>query len=150
MKRPVLAVLSGALLAMSPANTLPSEASLRAADAEQMRIIIQADANAQQQFMHPNYIINAPANVVRHKDEVVAELVRGGMATETFERIIEGTALTGSVGVVMGREVVKPSPMSNLGKLYPGRTLQRRFTNVFLWEGTKWRFLARHASIVAP
>ena len=39
-----------------------SEASLRAADAEQMRIIVQGDAEAQQAFMHPNYMINGPSN----------------------------------------------------------------------------------------
>lgn len=39
-----------------------SEASLRAADAEQMRIIVEGDAKAQDAFMHPNYILNAPAN----------------------------------------------------------------------------------------
>ena len=49
----------------------------------------------------------------------------------------------------MGREIVTPSPDSNLGRLHPGRTLPRRFTNVFLWEDGRWRFLARHASIVA-
>ena len=150
MKRSVLTVLSGLSLAASPPAAVPSEANLRAADAEQMRIIVQGDAKAQQRFMHPNYIINAPANVVRHKPELVVELARGGMASESFKRVIEGIAITGDVGIVMGREVVKPSPTSNLGKLHPGHTLQRRFTNVFLWEAGKWRFLARQASVVVP
>jgi hypothetical protein len=115
-----------------------------------MRIIVEGDAGAQQAFMHPNYIINAPANLVRRKPELVAMLARGGMASERFERVIEGTAITGHVGIVMGREVVRPTPTSNLGRLHPGTILQRRFTNVFLWEDGKWRFLARQASIVGP
>jgi hypothetical protein len=72
------------------------------------------------------------------------------MASESFERVVEGTAITGPVGIVMGREVVRPAPTSNLGRLHPGETLQRRFTNVFLWEEGKWRFLARQASVVSP
>jgi hypothetical protein len=48
----------------------------------------------------------------------------------------------------MGREIVKPAEASELGKLHPGKTLQRRFTNVFLFENGKWRFLARQATIV--
>ena len=93
----------------------------------------------------PNYIINAPADVVRRKPELVADLARGRIASESFNRVIEGTAITGNVGIVMGREVVKPTPTSNLGKLHLGQTLHRRFTNVFLWEGGRWRFLARQA-----
>jgi hypothetical protein len=146
----VLIALSALSPAASPPRAAPSEANLRAADAEQMRIIVEGDAKAQQKFMHPNYIINAPANVVRRKPELVADLARGKLASESFKRVIEGTAITGNVGIVMGREVVKPAPASNLGKLHPGQNLQRRFTNVFLWEHGKWRFLARHASVVGP
>lgn len=135
------------LLAASGAVATPNEASLRAADAEQMRIISEGDAAAQRAFMHPNYLINAPANVVRRKADVVAILERGGAASERFERVIEGVALTGDVGIVAGHEIVKPTPTSNLGKAYPGQTLTRRFTNVFLWEDGKWRFLARQATV---
>ena len=39
-----------------------SESSLRTADAEQMRIIVDGDAKAQAAFMHPNYILNGPSN----------------------------------------------------------------------------------------
>ena len=100
--------------------------------------------------MHPNYIINTPANVVKRKADVVAMLARGDIASDSFTRKIEGVALTGNVGVVMGSEVVKPSPNSELGRLHPGKTLNRRFTNVFLWDQDKWRFLARQATIVSP
>jgi hypothetical protein len=149
MLRPILCLASGLLVAAAPVNTAPSEASLRAADAEQMRIIVEEDAKAQQAFMHPNYMINAPVNAVKRKPELVAMLARGGMASESFERVVEATSLTGNVGVVMGHEVVTPAKDSNLGRLHPGKSLQRRFTNVFLWEGGKWQFLARQATIVA-
>jgi hypothetical protein len=150
MKLLALAWATALSLAATSPNSAPNEANLRAADAEQMRIIVEGDAKAQQEFMHPNYIINAPANVVRRKPELVADLARGAMGSESFQRVIEGTAITGNVGIVMGREVVRPTATSNLGKLHPGQTLHRRFTNVFIWEGGKWRFLARQASIIAP
>jgi hypothetical protein len=89
-----------------------SEASLRAADAEQMRIIVEEDAPAQRRFMHENYIINGPANRVMRKPVLVEMLAQGKMASERFERTIEGIALTGNIGVVMGSEIVRPSPKS--------------------------------------
>jgi Domain of unknown function (DUF4440) len=125
------------------------EQGLRAADREQMRIINEEDVAAQKEFMHPNYIINAPANRVLRKAQVVSMLSQGGMASDHFERKIEGVALTGNVGVIMGSEVVKPAPESELGRLYPGRVLDRRFTNVYIYENGRWRFLARQATIVS-
>ncbi len=125
-----------------------SEASLRAADAEQMRIIVQADAKAQQGFMHPNYMINGPSNRVLHKDVIVDMLAHGKMGSDLFERVIEDVAITGNVGIVMGREVVHPTPTSELGMRHGDKILNRRFTNVFLFEDGKWRFLARQATIV--
>ena len=138
------------LSAAAPANSAPNEASLRAADAEQMRIIVDEDEKAQQDFMHPNYMLNGPANMVKRKPELVAMLARGDIGSEAFERKVEGVAVTGNVGVVMGSEIVTPAPNSNLGRLHPGQVLHRRYTNVFLWQEGRWWFLARQASIVSP
>lgn len=126
----------------------PSEATLRAADAEQMRIIVEGDANAQQEFMHPNYIINGPSNKILRKPILVEMLAHGKMASDRFERVIEGIAITGNVGVVMGREIVHPVLTSQLGSLHGDKLLNRRFTNVFLFVDGKWLFLARQATIV--
>jgi hypothetical protein len=143
------AVLIGVLIFPAAiAGAEISETSLRAADAEQMRIIVDSDARAQQRFMHPNYIINGPSNKVLRKDALVTMLAEGRMGSESFERTIEGLAITGNVGVVMGREVVRPTASSQLGTLHGGKVLNRRFTNVFLFEDGEWRFLARHATVV--
>jgi hypothetical protein len=125
-----------------------SESSLRAADAEQMRIIVEGDAKAQSVFMHDNYIINGPANRVMRKPALVDMLAHGKMASDRFERTIEGTAITGNIGIVMGREIVRPAAGSELAGRFGSRDLQRRFTNVFIFEGGTWRFLARQASII--
>lgn len=125
-----------------------SESSLRAADAEQMRIIVDGDAKAQAAFMHPNYILNGPSNRVLRKAVLVDMLAKGRMASDRFERVIEGTAITGNVGVVMGREVVQPRAGSELGEKFGTRPLNRRFTNVFIFENGRWYFLARQASVV--
>ena len=125
-----------------------SEGSLRAADAEQMRIIVDGDAKAQSVFMHDNYIINGPSNRVMRKAVLVDMLAHGKMASDRFERTVEGTAITGNIGIVMGREVVRPAAGSELATTFGNRDLQRRFTNVFMFERGSWRFLARQASII--
>lgn len=125
-----------------------SESSLRAADAEQMRIIVEGDAKAQAAFMHDNYLVNGPSNRVLKKPVLVDMLAHGKMASDRFERTIEGTAITGNVGIVMGSEIVRPGAGSELAQKFGNQDLKRRFTNVFLFEGGAWRFLARQASVV--
>ena len=141
-----------ALFVMSVAHALfaadVSEQSLRLADAEQMRIIVEGDAEAQSRFMHDNYIINGPSNRILRKAIVVEMLAQGKMASERFERVIEGIAITENVGIVMGREIVQPAPGSSLSERFGNRPLNRRFTNVFIFEKGQWYFLARQATVV--
>lgn len=125
-----------------------SEQSLRAADAEQMRIIVAGDTKAQQSFMHPNYILNGPSNRVLRKPILVKMLAEGKMASDRFERTIEGVAITGNIGIVMGSEIVQPGKGSNLGERFGQNPLNRRFTNVYVFEDGHWLFLARQASVV--
>jgi hypothetical protein len=144
-----LAVSPFVLLMAIPCSAADiSESSLRAADAEQMRIIVDGDAKAQSAFMHDNYIINGPANRILRKPVLVQMLANGRMASDRFERTIEGTAITGNIGIVMGSEIVRPGAGSELAEKFGSIDLKRRFTNVFLFEGGAWRFLARQASIV--
>lgn len=141
--------LAAALASQACVSAEVSEATLRAADAEQMRIIVDGDAKAQGEFMHPNYILNGPSNRVLRKPVLVEMLARGRMASERFERTIEGVSITGNIGIVMGSEVVRPGAGSELSKKFGDAELARRFTNVFIFEQGKWYFLARQASVVA-
>jgi len=144
-----LAISMFVLLAAIPClATDISESSLRAADAEQMRIIVDGDAKAQNAFMHQNYIINGPSNRVLRKPVLVEMLAQGRMASERFERTIEGIAITGNIGIVMGSEIVRPAAGSDLAQRFGKRDLNRRFTNVYIHEDGAWRFLARQASII--
>ncbi len=127
-----------------------SESSLRAADAEQMRIIVDEDAAAQNAFMHQNYLVNGPSNRVMKKAVLVEMLAGGKMASERFERTIEATAITGNIGIVMGSEVVQPRAGSGLGEQFGSVPLQRRFTNVFVFDDGRWSFLARQATVIEP
>ena len=142
-------LISALCVARAASAAEVSEASLRAADAEQMRIIVDGDAKAQDLFMHQNYIVNGPSNRVLRKQVLVEMLAQGKMASEHFERRIEGVAITGNVGVVMGSERVRPAKGSELGDKHGNNDLNRRFTNVFIYEQGRWQFLARQASVVA-
>jgi hypothetical protein len=46
----------------------------------------------------------------------------------------------------MGRETMKPKPNSELGLAHGVKILERRFTNVFIFEHGNWRLLARQST----
>jgi len=76
----------------------PNETSLRAADAEELRIVLTGDADAMR--------------------------------------------------ALMGRETIKPKSNSELGLAHGVKTLERRFTNVFIFEQGNWRLLARQSTVI--
>ena len=47
----------------------------------------------------------------------------------------------------MGREPFTPKPASELGRTYGPKPLQRRYTNVYVWEHGRWKWLARQMKI---
>jgi hypothetical protein len=126
----------------------PNETNLRAADAEELRIVLAGDGNAMRALTHPNYIVNSPVNRVVRKDQLIKMLSEGQIASEAIERTVEATAITGNVGVVMGRETITPKPTSELGLAHGVKILERRFTNVFLFEEGNWRLLARQSTVI--
>jgi hypothetical protein len=137
------------LLATLPvAAAEPNETNLRAADAEELRKVLAGDANPMRSLMHPNYMVNSPVNQVVRKDQLIKLLSEGKIASEAIERTIEATAITGNVGIVMGREAVIPKPNSELGLVHGVKTLERRFTNVFVFEQGNWRLLARQSTVI--
>ena len=140
--------LSLPAMTASGATSQPDEAGLRAADAEELRIIVERDVSAEQEFMHPNYLVNSPANRVVRKDELIKLLSEGKIASAAIQRTIEATAITGNIGIVMGSETITPKATSELGQLHGAKPLGRRFTDVFLFEGGKWRLLARQSTVI--
>jgi Domain of unknown function (DUF4440) len=150
--RLVLVCLIPLMLATLPvaAAVQPNETSLRAADAEELRVVLTGDADAMRSLTHPNYIVNSPINQVVRKDQLIKLLSEGKIASEALERTIEAIAITGNVGIVMGRETIKPKPDSELGLAHGVKTLERRFTNVFLFEAGNWRLLARQSTVIQP
>jgi hypothetical protein len=126
----------------------PNETSLRAADAEELRNVLTGDAAAMQVLMHPNYMVNSPVNQIVRKDQLLEPLSKGKIASESIDRTIEATAITDNMGIVMGRETIRPKANSELGLVHGVKTLERRFTNVFIFKQGKWRLLARQSTVI--
>ena len=143
-----------ALLLVVPAplaaQLVPDEASLRAADQEQRRLVFESDADELAKMLHPNMLINGPTGRVVTRDTFLESVRSGAIAKERFERHPEAVRITGPVGVLVGHEIVVAAPGSRDFASYGAAPFRRRYANVFLFEEGRWLFLARQASVVPP
>ena len=143
-----LAATTPAAATPAAAPHTPEETAVLAADARQRDAVANVDPAAIAAISHPALIINAPNNRVLTRDDLVRMVGSGEIRNEVFERVPETVAVTGDLGVVMGHETVVPGANSEQARMYGRRTLNRRYTNIYLREAGAWRHLARHANIV--
>ena len=96
------------------------------------------------------FTVNAPNNqVVVGRRAVLDTFVRAGVINfSTFERQVEFIRSDGDFVIIMGLETVEPVSDAPSAGLVAGRTIKRRFTNVWRKEGGTWRLLARHANVI--
>jgi hypothetical protein len=143
------------MIASSASAAIPSASQLSAdqravlaADARQRIAVASVDTKAIGRISHPNLRINAPNNRILTREDLVRMVASGEIRNEVFQRTPEDVVITGNVGVVMGREVVLPGAGSEQARMYGRKTLNRRYTNIYIRTRDGWRHVARHANIM--
>ena len=147
----LLAALAAAAQPREAPAAIPRSAVERAvlaADERQRAAVASADLASIRSNSHPNLRINAPNNRVLSREDLVRMVGSGEIRNEVFERTPESVTITGDLGVVMGRETVYPGAASEQARMYGIKTLNRRYTNVYLRQGGTWRHIARHANVI--
>lgn len=139
---------SAIMLGIATPALAQDEATLRRADAAQHLAARTRDADALDAMMHPAFHVNSPEGEIWSREKTLALWRNRGIGHDRFDRAVESVILDGDVGVVAGRETVQPSTDSIAGQRRAdgGQPVERRFTNVWLWKGGRWQFLARHAN----
>jgi hypothetical protein len=122
------------------------EAAIRAVEEEERVAVLKQDFGALERLWSAEFIVNTPRNDVSVDRGAALALFRKGVARYgSFDRTIEVIRFSGDHAFVMGGETVRPiGDAPNAGK-----TVTRRFTNVWRREAGAWRLFARHASVVA-
>jgi len=89
-----------------------------------------------------DFKVNNPFNEVDN-----AKRIRTGVMTyASFVRTAESVSMHKNTVIVMGQETVVPKGNSTDA----GKTIIRRYTNIYMKREGKWRLMARHASIICP
>jgi ketosteroid isomerase-like protein len=120
---------------------------IRKLDMDHAAAIFKGDAEALDKLMDDDITVNHPTNrIVKEKRELL-ELIREGVIRySSFERFPETFLFFKDMVIVMGNEVVIPAP----GAPNAGKSLKRRYTNVWMNRDGNWRLTVRHANNICP
>ena len=123
----------------------PREVEIRRLENLEREAVLKGDsAVLYDKIWSPQMVINTPANVVGTVEGTKAHLRSGNLNYLSFERNIEKITFNGDIAIVMGGETIKPQRQ----QVNAGKTVSRRFTNVWLYKNNSWSIIARQATIV--
>ena len=89
-------------------------------------------------------VVNAPANRVGTVEGTKMQLRTGNLSYDSFVRNIEKITFNENIALVMGEEIIKPQgKQQNAGK-----TVTRRFTNIWKYANNQWQIIGRQATII--
>ena len=123
----------------------PREVEIKRLENLERESVLKTDSAALfDKLWSPKMVINSPANTVGTVEGTKQLLRTGGLHYLSFERNIEKITFNNDVAIVMGSEVIKPQgSQPNAGK-----TVTRRFTNVWQLSNNHWSIIARQATII--
>lgn len=108
--------------------------------------ILAGDRDGFLDFFSGATVVNSPFNTVADRDEAGRRFASGMLAYRCLVRTIEYAAPRGDSEVVlMGEEVYEP----RAGHPLAGRTVRRRFTDLWVLQDGQWQIALRQATVVS-
>jgi len=135
-------VLSGNAVGQSPKQNPVLEQKIRALEQAQVDLLLRKDIAALRSNWAPDFVVNNPFHVV--VDAAQGPIAAGTLTYVSFVRDVERVLMHGTTVIVMGSETVVPSESS----ADAGKTIHRRFTNVWMLRKGRWLLTARQASVI--
>jgi ketosteroid isomerase-like protein len=143
-----LILLAVALTVLTPVPASAQSAKQKAAIEREIRrldlahadAVLRGDLAAMDKLWTKDFKVNNPFNEVDKADRIRT----GAVTYSSFVREPEAVLVHGDTVIVMGRETVVPRGNSPDA----GKTIDRRYTNIWMKRGGRWRLVARHASVI--
>ena len=132
----------GPVLAQDVKRNDALERKIRKLEQAQVDLLLQDDVTAMKKNWAVDFVVNNPFN--QAVDASKGPIQAGTLKYSAFLKEIERVLIHGDTVIVMGRERVVPKE----GSPDAGKTINRRFTNIWMKRGEKWLLTARHASVI--
>jgi ketosteroid isomerase-like protein len=123
-----------------------NEEMIRSLHSQEVEALMHKDINALRQIMSDDFVVTNPFNQFLNKQQVLDRVDAESIAFSSYDRKLEYIKLYGDTAVAAGTESIVPD------KKMPGagRTMNLRFTTMWVKQGGRWQEVARQASIVRP
>ena len=137
-----LAFLSSAghVFGQSKQEQLAIEQEVKKLDLEHADAVLRGDQEAMNKYWTEDFIVTNPFNEIDQADRIK----KGIVTYSSFVRESEVIKVHGNTVIVMGKETVVPKGTSPDA----GKTINRRYTNIWMLRDGKWRLIARHANVI--
>lgn len=129
-------------LAQQTATNETIEKEIRTLEKGQVDYALRNEYEAMEKQWSPDYVVNNPFNQIVKANQ--GPMRKGNLTYSSFTRDIETVLFHGLTVIVMGAETVVPSGTTSDA----GKTIKRRFTNVWMNTTGKWLLVARHANVI--
>ena len=123
----------------------PKEGEIRKMEQMEANSILHLDTVAIEKLWSKDFAVNTPRNNISDRAAAILALKKGLIHYSTFQREIEKVTIVDNIGIAMGLEIVKPAGNApNVGK-----TVKRRYTNIWMQNDNTWNLIARQATIIS-
>ena len=119
-----------------------SEKQIRKLENQEKEAILKGDTTTLFKLWSPNFVVNTPYSGVATIKEIKRFLSSGQVDYTSLDRIIEKITFTGDIAIVMGKEIITPEKNTQNA----GKTVTRRFTNIWMKTKGVWLLTARQAT----
>ena len=120
-----------------------AENKIRKLDNEQKEAYFRRDTATLLKLFSPHVIINGFSNKFETLQDVLSRIRQEGNNMDYYDRIIEKVIFAHNTAIVMGNETIKPSGIA----VNAGKTVKRRFTNIWIPNKKSWQLVARQSTI---
>ena len=123
----------------------PKGAEIRKMEQMEANAILHRDTVAIEKLWSKDFVVNTPRNDISNRAAAILAFKNGLIHYSTFQREIEQVSVVDNIGIAMGLEIVKPAGNApNVGK-----TVKRRYTNIWMQNDNTWTLIARQATVVS-
>jgi hypothetical protein len=136
---------AGAGLMFAPMGDDPDVAEVLEVDRREIAAMLARDEDAFIGLLASDLVVNNPMKRVGRRADTIAAFRGGVINYASFERRIEYAGKIGDCVATMGEETFMPKP----GSPNAGKTVKRRYTDLWRREGGAWKLALRQATIIS-
>ena len=120
------------------------DVSIRKLEEQEREAILKNDTMQLATLMSEKIVVQNPENAIVGFRQIMDRIKSGKINYSLFERRIDNITFLNGIAVVMGLETLIPQGATQ----HAGKTVHRRFTNIWTKEKGSWKLTARQATIV--